>query len=242
MFTGLVEEVGTVGSVRRRGQYQLIGITASTVLEGTRIGDSVAVDGVCQTVTKIETQRFFVEALDATLRKTTLREYRPGRRVHLERALALGDRLGGHLVQGHVDGTGRVSSVRQDGENVYLRIAMPDHLLKYCVAEGSIAVDGVSLTIAGIADPEIEINVIPTTWRETVFAGRRAGDAVNLEVDLLARYVERLFPGAGFRAARAARADESVSTGSSVWGRSSVPGPGEQKLTEERLIALGYGG
>ncbi|MFP4153066.1 MAG: riboflavin synthase [Alkalispirochaeta sp.] len=243
MFTGLVEETGTVRSVHRRGRYQLIEIAAVTILEGTRVGDSIAVDGACQTVSKIDSDRFFVEALDATLTKTTLGEYRTGRRVHLERALAVGDRLGGHLVQGHVDGTGRVSSVRQDGENVYLRIGLPDHLLKYCVAEGSIAVDGVSLTIAGLADPEIEINVIPTTWRETVFPERRVGDAVNLEVDLLARYVERLLSGGD---PRTGTRDVPVPTASPA---PNFSGPGETRsagtnrpgLTEERLIALGYG-
>ncbi len=192
MFTGLVEEIGTVASVRRNGAHQVLEIEAGRVLEDSAVGDSIAVNGVCQTVTALDGGRFSVDTLSASLEKTTLGTLRSGNRVNLERALRASARLGGHIVQGHVDATGRVGAVREGGSNVFLTVEVPHDLLRYCIREGSIAVDGVSLTIADLHASSVTINVIPVTWRDTVLSDRRPGDVVNLEVDVLARYVERL--------------------------------------------------
>ncbi len=192
MFTGLVEEIGTVAAVQRRGQYQVLTVNATTVLSGTALGDSISIDGVCQTVTTRTEHAFSVETLEVSLQKTTLGSLRPGDRVNLERSVTPATRLGGHLVQGHVDGIAVVRSARQDGANGYLELDLPPELLRYCVSEGSIAVNGVSLTIAALQDPRITINVIPTTWNATTLGQCAAGDQVNIEVDIIGRYVERL--------------------------------------------------
>ena len=192
MFTGLVEEIGTVVSVRGGGVYRRITVAAKTVVADTREGDSISIDGACQTVVALDPCGFTVEALAETLRKTTLSRLRTGHRVNLERAVTPSTRLGGHLVQGHVEGVATVSAVRRMGENVYLRLRLPSGLHRYCLAQGSIAVDGVSLTIADMNEHDVAINVIPTTWERTALADRAAGDGVNVETDVLARYVERL--------------------------------------------------
>ncbi|WP_319415883.1 riboflavin synthase [Marispirochaeta aestuarii] len=197
MFTGLVEEIGTVRSLRRQGEYQHMEIACAKVLEGSAVGDSISLDGVCQTVTAIRDGAFCVEALAATLKKTTLGHFRQGRRVNLERAMSLGDRLGGHLVQGHIDAVGRLAELRIEDKNVFLSVKLPDELLPLCVAEGSIALDGVSLTIAGISGSRVRVNVIPLTWRETVLSERKTGDGINIEVDIIGRYVARMLEFSG---------------------------------------------
>lgn len=220
MFTGLIEEIGTVRAVRGGGLYQTIQIAAETVLPGTQEGDSIAIDGACQTVTHIGSGTFEVETLAVSLDKTTLGDYRSGRRVNLERSLTPDTRMGGHIVQGHVDGTGTVGAVRHDGKNVFFSVQVPPDLGRFCIDEGSIAIDGTSLTIAELKDngrsgSTITVNVIPATWRTTVLSDRASGDSVNIEVDVLARYVDRLLTTAPQRA-----------------------GGG---LSEERLQELGYG-
>ena len=222
MFTGLVEEVGTVRSVRRSGSYQLLEITARSVLEEARLGDSISIDGACQTVTDLNRDSFAVETLAASLEKTTLGEYRVGRPVNLERALTPASRLGGHFVQGHIDGTGQVTSVREEGRNIFLTVDLGPELSRFCLSEGSIAVDGVSLTIAAMEKTEATVNVIPATWRETALANRGRGDRVNIEVDILGRYVARLLGLGGLQ------------------GASTEASRISQPLTPERLQALGY--
>jgi riboflavin synthase len=192
MFTGLVEEVGTVRSTRRRGDYQELWVNAEAVTSDLKRGDSVSIDGACQTVTALDARGFAVETLAVSLKKTTLGALSRGAAVNLERALTPSTRMGGHFVQGHVDGTGRVSKLQRRGENIYLELVLPDELARYCIAEGSIAVDGVSLTIADLRGTRVTINVIPTTWNDTALRSRSVGDYVNIEVDVLARYVERL--------------------------------------------------
>lgn len=191
MFTGLVEELGTLVAVRGSGQYRRIEIEAPGICGDLSYGDSVNVDGACQTVTEISGSRFAVDTLAVTLEKTTLGELRRGSRVNLERAVTPSTRLGGHFVQGHVDGTARVSRVSRQGENIYLEIILPDELARYCVSEGSIAVAGVSLTVARLGGNRVTINIIPTTWKDSNLAGLRAGSRVNIETDVLGRYVER---------------------------------------------------
>jgi len=192
MFTGLVEEIGVVRSIHRKGDYSRIEVSAAVVLGGTRVGDSIAINGACQTVTSLTPSTFMVDALAETLRKTTLGDLRIADKVHLERALSLAARLGGHLVQGHVNGRARIREVRRMGKNVYLVLSLPAELKKYCALEGSIAIDGVSLTICALAPGEIEVNLIPHTLASTTLGDKKSGDEVNIENDIIAKYVERL--------------------------------------------------
>lgn len=192
MFTGLVEEIGRVAAVKRSADYRRIRIQAEKVLEEVKKGDSISVDGACQTVVAFGKDYFEVESLGVTLEKTTLGSLRQGAPVNLERALSLSSRLDGHLVQGHVDGTGRVTAVRKSGKNIYLSVRITKDLSRYCVSEGSITIDGVSLTVSKIAETEVTVNIIPTTWADTALQYCRAGSVVNIEVDMIARYLEKL--------------------------------------------------
>ncbi len=207
MFTGLVLEVGRVAALTRSAGKVAIEVEAPKLAPGFEIGDSVAIDGVCQTVTHCDERAFTVEALAETMKKTTLGGLRRGAHVNLEPAVTASTPLGGHFVQGHVNGTGTVVAVEREHENVYMRIELPPELARYCVPEGSIAIDGVSLTIAQLADAAITVNVIPHTWEHTALRERAAGDAVNLETDIIARYVER-FLAAHQGASRGPSADQ----------------------------------
>jgi riboflavin synthase len=192
IFTGLIIEVGRVRRVDRRAEGAYLVFAAQQVLDGTRIGDSIAINGIDLTVTEMGADYFTADASLETLRRTTLGELRAGSRVNLERALGVGERLGGHMVQGHVDGTGELVSTTREGNAYRLRFRFPRDLGRYIAMKGSICVDGISLTVAGLGDDWFEVAVIPHTWRETTLAERRSGDRVNLEVDVLAKYVERL--------------------------------------------------
>lgn len=192
MFTGLIEEVGAVARVQRAGNSQTVEVQCRTVLEGLKPGDSVALDGACQTVTAVRQDSFAVETLAVSLAKTNLGEYRVGRRVNLERALLPTSRLGGHFVQGHVEATAPITRISKDGANVYLAVRLEPSLLRLCIPEGSIALDGISLTIAAITGDTLTVNVIPTTWRETTLQERRIGDRLNVETDMIGRYIARL--------------------------------------------------
>ena len=178
--------------VDRRASGAYFVIEAHKVLEGTRIGDSIAVNGLDLTVTTMGADYFTADASLETLSRSTLGELRPGSRVNLERALGVGERLGGHMVQGHIDGTGSLLSSTPEGNAYRMRFRAPLELMRYIAMKGSITVDGISLTIAGLGDDWFEVAVIPHTWRETTLAELRSGDRVNLEVDVLAKYVERL--------------------------------------------------
>lgn len=192
MFTGLIEEAGLVAGVDAAPEGARLVISASAVLDGLSVGDSVAVNGACLTAVEVGAGRFAADCVAETLRRTALGSLRPGDRVNLERAMRLGDRLDGHMVQGHVDGVGRVRAMRAQGESTILEIAPPEGLLRYIVEKGSIAVDGVSLTVAERLPDAFTIALIPHTMANTTL-GPGAGDrAVNLEVDVLAKYVESL--------------------------------------------------
>lgn len=193
MFTGLVSELGTVESVREAdGGARL---TVSARLSGElRAGDSVAVSGVCLTAATADEGRFAADVMAETLRRTALAGIRPGERVNLELPLRPADRLGGHVVQGHVDGTGTVLETRQEGLARVVRIAAEEPLLRYVVEKGSIAVDGVSLTVAARGDGDFTVSLIPETLERTTLGAAEPGRHVNLEVDVLAKYVERLVP------------------------------------------------
>jgi riboflavin synthase len=192
IFTGLIMEVGVVSRIERRADGALLVIEAKKVIEGTRIGDSISIDGVDLTVVRMGETWFSADASLETLRRSTLGDFRVASRVNLERALAAGERLGGHMVQGHVDGAGELASVTVEGNAYRMRFRFPRELGRYIAMKGSIAVDGISLTVAELGPDWFEVAIIPHTWRETALRDRRAGDRVNLEVDVLAKYVERL--------------------------------------------------
>jgi riboflavin synthase len=195
MFTGIVQEVGVIGASRSGGAGTRLAIGCGFASE-LREGDSVAVEGVCLTATAVRPDGFDADVMNQTLSLTTLGELGDGSRVNLEPALRAGDPLGGHIVQGHVDGVGEVASVTEDGFARRVRIAVPDGLERYLVEHGSVTVAGVSLTVAALDADRFEVSLIPETLERTTLGGLRAGARVNLELDVVARYVERLL---GFR-------------------------------------------
>ena len=197
MFTGLVEELGHIAQLEERSPGRRFWISAQAVLEGAAIGDSIAVCGVCLTVVALEPARFAVEAVPETLNRTTLGQLQPGHAVNLERPLTLAQRLGGHLVQGHVDGVGEVATIATEGEGWRVRLLVPSQLRRFVAEKGSLTVDGVSLTVAAVTDDGCEIAYIPHTLAVTTAGSYQAGRRVNLEVDLLARYLARLLDAAG---------------------------------------------
>lgn len=197
MFTGIVEEVGAVVGREDRADSAVLRIRAATVLDDVHLGDSIAVNGVCLTVTDVDGDVWSTDVMAETLRRSSLNDATAGAGVNLERAVTAHTRLGGHLVQGHVDGVGRVLARTPGDRWEVVRIGVPEALARYVVEKGSIAVDGVSLTVSAVSaadapDPWFEVSLIPTTLRETTLGARAPGDPVNLEVDVIAKYVERL--------------------------------------------------
>jgi riboflavin synthase len=197
MFTGLVEERGEVLEVEKRPAGRRLWIGARGVLDGTVVGDSIAVSGCCLTVVETRADRFAFDVVPETLARTTLGAWSAGEPVNLERSLKLDQRLGGHLVQGHVDGVGTVRRVTPEGEGRRVAIDVPGSLARFVAEKGSIAIDGVSLTVAALAGTTCEIALIPHTLAVTVAGAYEPGRAVNLEVDLLARYLDRLLAERG---------------------------------------------
>jgi riboflavin synthase len=189
MFTGIVEETGTLRAVRLGGQTGEIEVGAHDVLAGTAIGDSILTDGVCLTVTWLGDDQFRADVMPETLRRTTLGAKRPGSRVNLERALTLQKTLGGHLVQGHIDGVGTVRTVVPERNALMITVGVPVEVARVSVDQGSIALDGVSLTIAAVRGDELRVSLIPHTASITTIGDLRPGDHVNLEADLIAKYV-----------------------------------------------------
>jgi riboflavin synthase len=190
MFTGLVEEIGTVTSAEATDRGLRLRVRAAAVLSDLKIGDSIAVDGVCQTVVALTGSDFDVEAMAPTLSRTTFGSLRVGSRVNLERPLTLGARLGGHLVQGHVDGVGRVEKVERQDEHVLVDVVIPDDVADVTVLHGSITINGVSLTVNDIpSDGVIQVALIPHTWEHTNLSGLRQGSSVNLEGDMMGKFV-----------------------------------------------------
>lgn len=225
MFTGIIEEIGTVRSIRGGGSGVVLDIEASKVLEGTATGDSIAVNGVCLTVTP-GSGHFTADAMPETLRRTSLGGLRPGSKVNLERAMVCGGRFGGHLVSGHVDACGRVADLVRDGIALVMRVSVPSDVLRYVTRKGSVTLDGVSLTVASVSDSDssFTVSLIPHTMASTTLHILKPGSPVNVEVDMLARYVERLLASGD-----AASASAQVDSGSAGGG-----------LTEEFLKKYGF--
>jgi riboflavin synthase len=193
LFTGIVEEVGTIERVEEAGNGVVFTIRCGAVMEGLGLGDSVAIDGACLTVTSIDGGAFTVQAVGTTLGRTTFGSFRPGRRVNLERAMALGQRLGGHIVQGHVDGLGEVVSIRRQEELVLIDFTLPDDVAAVTVLHGSITLNGISLTVNELPRPGVcQVSIIPYTWEHTNLKDLREGDAVHLEGDTIGKYVRHL--------------------------------------------------
>lgn len=243
MFTGLVEEVGTVISSRGSGEYRLISLRAPKVAGSLGPGDSLSVNGVCQTVVRVQGAVVSVEALSETLAKTNLGILGVGSVVNLERPLTPRSRFDGHIVQGHVDGQGKVTEIRRLGEGYYFSVRLPEELSRGCIPQGSIAIDGISLTIAGLTDSTVTINVIPTTWRETTLSARKVGDMVNVETDVIGRYVFRYLETTGRQMAdRGTNPAAGSPRGGAGIEVAAGSRSGAGSLTAERLAELGYTG
>jgi len=223
MFTGIIEELGSVRQISKNADGARIDIACARVLEGARIGDSTAVNGVCLTLVEINDGVFSADVSEETLKRTTLGSLTPGSRINLERPLTPSARLGGHIVQGHVDGVGELFAIERSGEGFTLSIGFPENLGRYVVEKGSITVDGISLTVAslgaGAGEQVFTVAIIPHTWSATNLSSLSPGAGVNLEVDIIAKYVERMM------AYEDKRSDPDDKGGT---------------LTIERLKALGY--
>lgn len=195
MFTGIIEEIGTVKEFSKSNKNALIVVECKKVIEtennGTKIGDSIAIDGVCQTVTALDKNSFSAQVSSETLSVTTFSTLKVGTKVNLERALTLNQRLGGHIVTGHVDGIAKIQNIRQKGEFYNIKFEVEKDLVKYIVKKGSVNLNGISLTIAEIISNEFNVAVIPHTFKNTNLINLKSGDFVNIEIDILAKYVEK---------------------------------------------------
>lgn len=192
MFTGIIEEIGTLKARKDGAKSSTLTIEAKKVLEDTRIGDSIATNGVCLTVTGLHGNSFDADVMAETIRRTNLGELKPGSRLNLERALSLNTRLGGHIVSGHIDGTGIIKSYEKEDNAVWITVEASGKILHYIIEKGSITIDGVSLTVAYVDDSVFKVSIIPHTASETILLSKKPGDLVNLENDIIGKYVEKL--------------------------------------------------
>jgi len=192
VFTGIIEEVGTVQKIARQQQALILTIAAKKVLEDVHVGDSIAVNGVCLTVTDFTTTAFTADVMPETFRTTSLRALTTGDGVNLERAMQANGRFGGHIVAGHVDGTATIFKKRRVSNAVYIDLRLDATLTRYCIKKGSITIDGTSLTIFDVREQGITVSLIPHTYAATIFSKKREGEVVNIETDVVAKYVEKL--------------------------------------------------
>ena len=192
MFTGIIEEIGHVKSLHRGAKSFTLEVEADVVMQGTQVGDSIATNGVCLTVTSLTGHGFTADVMPETVQRTALGELKAGSPVNLERALSLQTRLGGHIVSGHIDGTGRIADRRQDDNALWLTVECDSRLLRYIIEKGSITIQGVSLTVARVDERSFAVSLIPHTQAATTLHAARVGDLVNLENDIIAKYVEKL--------------------------------------------------
>ncbi|WNQ09337.1 riboflavin synthase [Paenibacillus aurantius] len=212
MFTGIIEEIGTMSRIARQGQAMILTIAASKILEDVHLGDSISVNGVCLTVVAFDRSSVTMDVMPETYRHTNLKGLKPGDRVNLERAMAANGRYGGHMVQGHVDSPGTITG-RQPEENAVVFTVEPDDAgaLKYIVPRGSITLDGISLTVIRVTDATFSVSIIPHTLAQTILADKQPGDMVNVECDMMGKYLERLltFREAGEPVRKTGRLTES---------------------------------
>lgn len=224
MFTGIIEEKGRLQRVLSGNVSGSIDIEAAKVLEGSQIGDSIAVNGVCLTVTALRPNGFTADVMPETLKRTNLGGLKKGAEVNLERAMAAGGRFGGHIVSGHVDGTGTILSLKPDGNAVWVSIKTEPAILQLIVEKGSICIDGISLTVAYVDDNEFRVSIIPHTGSETTLLKKKPGDIVNLENDIVGKYIQKLMQPYGFTEASAGGSDTGGNSG----------------LTMEKLLECGF--
>ena len=252
MFTGIVEETGSIEEIKRGRNSAVLTIKASKVLENTKIGDSIAVNGICLTVIDISGTgnavngsngknggtgigRFSADVMHETLSRSSLANLARGSIVNLERAMAADGRFGGHIVSGHVDGTGRITSIRRDDTAIWYTIHTAPEIMRYVVEKGSITIDGISLTVARVSPRDFAISAIPHTVSETALRERREGDIVNLETDIIGKYVEKLIFGTDTSAMQNARSNGMNET----WRRSANSASGS-RITEDFLTKYGF--
>ncbi len=195
MFTGIVEEMGSVKNIVYGSSSIKLSIECTTVIEGTVKGDSIAVNGICLTVTELGGNWFTADVMPETMRKTGLEKLKPGGKVNLERALRLTDRLGGHIVSGHIDGTGTITGLKKEDNAVLITITAPEQIMKYIVQKGSVALEGTSLTIAELTSNTFTVSLIPLTRGFTILGTKSIGDRVNIECDIIGKYVEKMLKG-----------------------------------------------
>ena len=200
MFTGIVEETGVIKRLDIKGKSGTIEIKACKVLEGTKVGDSIAVNGICLTVTSMGSGFFTADVMAETVRRSSLKAASAGDKVNLERAMAADGRFGGHIVSGHIDGTGTIADMRREENAIWIRIKATPEILDLIVEKGSICIDGISLTVAAVTDSDFSVSVIPHTLDVTILADKKPGDTVNLENDIVGKYVQKLMGLSGQQA------------------------------------------
>ena len=232
MFTGLIAELGTVERLAQSSTSCRLTIRGRKIMPGIKIGDSIAVSGVCLTVTHLHGRSFTADVMPETVRRTTLHQLQPGDRVNLEKALRPVDGLDGHIVQGHVEGVGQIMEITPEGNALVYRIGAPRDLLKYIVEKGSVAVDGISLTVTGTDETGFSVSLIPHTAKMTTLGYKQAGDGVNLETDILARYVEKML---GLQQSEKHSQDRPAAIAGEKPGSGS-----DTELTEEFLLRHGF--
>ncbi len=192
MFTGIIEEIGTLRNITKGAKSAKLSIEANTVLSDTKVGDSIATNGVCLTITEKTSTRFSVDVMHETLKRSNLGDLSIGQPLNLERAMPSQGRFDGHIVSGHIDGTGRITAMQQDDIAIWITIEADASLLKYVIEKGSIAIDGISLTVASVSANHFKVSIIPHTKDETTLTKKKLNERVNLEVDMIAKYVEKL--------------------------------------------------
>ncbi len=195
MFTGIIEEIGTVANIERGAKSSRITISAERIFDDLKIGDSVSVNGMCATAAEISGNTFTADIMAESMRRTNLGDLKKGSRVNLERAMQLNGRFGGHIVSGHIDGTGVIISQRREDNAVWLTVGAPENIMRYIIEKGSVAIDGVSLTVASVYSDAFAVSLIPHTAGETTLLSKRTGEKVNLECDIVGKYIERFTPG-----------------------------------------------
>lgn len=195
MFTGIIEETGTLCEIKKGAVSAKVRIRCQKILEGTKTGDSIAVNGICLTVTSLAKDGFTADVMAETMRRSSLSELKAPGMVNLERAMAADGRFGGHIVSGHIDGTGQVTEIRQEENAVWYTVSADKKLLRYIVEKGSVALDGISLTVAKVREQDFQVSVIPHTRQETALTEKRVGSIMNIECDVIGKYVEKLISG-----------------------------------------------
>jgi len=192
MFTGIIEEIGIIKNVKKNNKSSIITIQGKKIFEDINIGDSISVNGVCLTVTTFSNEIFTADVMNETLSRSSLSSLQNGSYVNLERAISASGRFGGHIVSGHIDGTGKIIKIKRDDNAIWYTVTVEDNLIKYIVEKGSIAIDGISLTVANVNENSFSVSIIPHTSQETILSHRLVGDIVNIENDIIGKYVEKL--------------------------------------------------